>query len=119
MYGKRKMFHLLVGIVVIIPSMAEVGFAGVFSEFQKFGKENYISVWCNWITQQSPKLSNFRSSRNAGAIYRYDGRVSLSPFLPALADGIVVCHEIWVCNSKEEYMPFKHTTTDRYRPDPP
>ena len=84
MCGKKKMFHLLVGIVAIILSMAEVVFAGVYWEYQRLGKENYISAWCNWITQQSPKLSNFRSSRNAGAIYRYDGRVSLSPlsFLP-------------------------------------
>ena len=82
--GKRKMFLLLADIVVIILSMAEVVFVGVYWEYQKLGKENYISAWCNWITQQSPKLSNFRSSRNAGAIYRYDGRVSLSPlsFLP-------------------------------------
>ena len=44
MCGKKKMFLLLADIVVIIPLMVGVGFAGVFSEFQKFGKENYISV---------------------------------------------------------------------------
>ena len=37
MCGKKKMFHLLVGIVAIILSMAEVVFAGVYWEYQRLG----------------------------------------------------------------------------------
>lgn len=37
MCGKIKIFHLLAGIVVIILSMAEVAFAGVYWEYQRLG----------------------------------------------------------------------------------
>ena len=44
MRGKRKMFPLLAGIVVIILLMAGVGFAGVCWEYQILGNISSSSV---------------------------------------------------------------------------